>query len=58
MEAVLPTIFNIDTDSAKNIKSAIMMFDGIKDADGNAIIVQNSLQVVLSIQMLKSIANL
>jgi hypothetical protein len=48
MEAVLPTMFNIDPDSAKNIKSAIMIFDKIKDPNGNAIIVRNFLQVVLS----------
>ncbi len=48
MEAVLPTIFNIDPDSAKNIKSAMMMFDGIKDPNGDSIILRNSLQVVLS----------
>ena len=48
MEAVLPILFNIDPDSAKNIKSAMMMFDGIKDPNGNTIIVCNSLQVVLS----------
>ncbi len=47
MEAVLPTIFNIDPDSSKNINLARLIFDGIKDPNGNAIIVCNSLQVVL-----------
>ncbi len=48
MEAVLPTIFNIDPDSAKNTKAAMMMFDGIKDPNDNAIIICNSLQAVPS----------
>ena len=47
VEAVLPTIFNIDPDSAENIKSA-MSFDGVSNPDGDAIDVRNSLQVVLS----------
>jgi hypothetical protein len=48
MEAVLPTIFNNDPDSAENIKSAMMMCDEIKVPNGNAIIIRSSLQVVLS----------
>ncbi len=48
MEAILPTIFNIDPDSAEHIKSAMKMIDGIKDPNGNAIIVHDSLQVLLS----------
>jgi hypothetical protein len=47
MEAVLPTIFNIDPDSAENIKAA-MSFDGVSDPDDDAVDVRNSLQVVLS----------
>ena len=47
MKAVLPTIFNIDPDSAENIEAA-MSFDGVSDPDDDEIVVRNSLQVVLS----------